>query len=146
MTTFRPIEDYLPHRPPMLLIDELVEVSDVRAVVRATIKPDCVFARDGIVHPAAMIEFMAQCCAIMSAVRPSDKGPRLGFMISCREVDLLVDSFAVGDKLELTADKIHGQEPLAVFGCTVVRDGAVCATMQLSAVDAEVIGNQPVDP
>ena len=145
MTTFRPIEDYLPHRPPMLLIDELVEVSDVRAVVRATIKPDCVFARDGIVHPAAMIEFMAQCCAIMSTVRPSDKGPRLGFMISCREVDLWVDSFAVGDKLELTADKIHGQEPLAVFGCTVVRDGAVCATMQLSAVDAELIGNQPVD-
>jgi len=145
MTAFRPIEDYLPHRPPMLLIDELVEVSDIRAVVRATIKPDCVFARDGIVHPAAMIEFMAQCCAIVSAARPSGKGPRLGFIISCREVDLLVDSFAVGDKLELTADKIHGQEPLAVFGCTVVRDGAVCATMQLSAVDAEVIGNQPVD-
>ena len=145
MTTFRPIEDYLPHRPPMLLIDELVEVSDVRAVVRTTIKPDCVFARDGIVHPAAMIEFMAQCCAIMVAARPSGKGPQLGFVISCREVDFWVDSFAVGDKLELTADKLHGHEALVVFDCTVVRDGVECATMQLSAVDAEVIGTQAVD-
>lgn len=135
----RSIEDYLPHRPPMLLIDELVEVSDTKAVVRTTIKPDCVFARDGIVHPAAMIEFMAQCCATLIGGRPSGKGPRLGFIISCREVNLLVDSFAVGDKLELGAAKIHGQDALAVFACTVSRDGVQCATMQLSAVDAEII-------
>lgn len=145
MSKFRPIEDYLPHRPPMLLIDELVEVTDIKAVVRTTIKPDCVFARDGIVHPAAMIEFMAQCCAILIGARPSGKGPRLGFIISCREVNLMVDSFAVGDKLELTAGKVHGQEALAVFSCTVSRDGVLCATMQLSAVDAEVIGTQPVE-
>jgi predicted hotdog family 3-hydroxylacyl-ACP dehydratase len=145
VSNFRPIEDYLPHRPPMLLIDELVEVTDIKAVVRTTIKPDCVFARDGIVHPAAMIEFMAQCCAILIGARPSGKGPRLGFIISCREVNLMVDSFSVGDKLELTAGKVHGQEALAVFSCTVSRDGVLCATMQLSAVDAEVIGTQPVE-
>jgi predicted hotdog family 3-hydroxylacyl-ACP dehydratase len=145
VSKFRPIEDYLPHRPPMLLIDELVEVTDIKAVVRTTIKPDCVFARDGIVHPAAMIEFMAQCCAILIGARPSGKGPRLGFIISCREVNLMVDSFSVGDKLELTAGKVHGQEALAVFSCTVSRDGVLCATMQLSAVDAEVIGTQPVE-
>lgn len=145
MSKFRPIEDYLPHRPPMLLIDELVEVTDIKAVVRTTIKPDCVFARDGIVHPAAMIEFMAQCCAILIGARPSGKGPRLGFIISCREVNLMVDNFSVGDKLELTAGKVHGQEALAVFSCTVSRDGVQCATMQLSAVDAEVIGTQPVE-
>ena len=145
MSDLRPIEDYLPHRPPMLLIDELVEVNDTKAVVRTTIKPDCVFARDGVVHPAAMIEFMAQCCAILIGARPSGQGPRLGFIISCREVNFMVDRFAVGDALVLTAAKIHGQEALAVFNCTVSRDGVTCATMQLSAVDAEVIGTQPVD-
>ena len=68
-----PVADYLPHRPPMLLIDDLVEWSELRAVCRTVIRPDCVFAIDGAVHPAAMIEFVAQVCAIYVGVRSADK-------------------------------------------------------------------------
>jgi predicted hotdog family 3-hydroxylacyl-ACP dehydratase len=137
-TAWGPVADYLPHRPPMLLIDEIVEVGELRAVCRTTIHPDCVFAIDGGVHPSAMIEFVAQACAIFVGVRGARDGdpPRLGLIMACREVTLAIDRFAIGDALTIEVHKVFGQKQLAAFTSTVLRDGVVCATVQLSVVDA----------
>jgi predicted hotdog family 3-hydroxylacyl-ACP dehydratase len=133
-----PVTDYLPHRPPMLLIDQIVEVTELRVVCRTTIHRGCVFAIDGSVHPSAMIEFVAQACAIFVGVRGARDGdpPRLGLIMSCREVTFAVDSFAVGDELTIAATKVFGQKQLAAFTGTVSRGDVVCATVQLSVVDA----------
>ena len=136
---FGPVADYLPHRPPMLLIDDIVDVTGDRAVCRTTIHPDCVFARDGLVHPSAMIEFVAQVCAIYVGVTASRDGdpPRLGLIIGCREISFDVDSFAVGDELTIIATKIFGQSQVAAFTGTVTRRDVLCASIHLSVVDAE---------
>lgn len=141
---FGPAADYLPHRPPMLLIDDVVEWSDQHAVCRATIRPDCVFAIDGAVHPAAMIEFVAQVCAIFVGVRAARSGdaPQIGFIMACREIAFDVDRFDVGDELTITATKTFGENKLAAFTGTVVRGGAACATIQLSVIDAELAASQ----
>jgi predicted hotdog family 3-hydroxylacyl-ACP dehydratase len=137
-TGFGPVADYLPHRPPMLLIDDIVEWSDQHAVCRTTIRPDCVFAIDGVVHPSAMIEFVAQVCAIFVGVRSERSGdpPQIGFLMACREIAFDVDRFAIGDELTITATKTFGEKTLAAFTGTVVRGGAPCATIQLSVIDA----------
>jgi predicted hotdog family 3-hydroxylacyl-ACP dehydratase len=142
-----PVADYLPHRPPMLLIDDIVEWSELRAVCRTVIRPDCVFAIDGAVNPAAMIEFVAQVCAIYVGVRSARSGdpPQVGFIMACREVDFAVDRFAVGDELTITADKTFGQKQLAAFTGTVHRGDALCATVQLSVIDAELAASQHGD-
>jgi len=135
---FGPVAGYLPHRPPMLLIDDIVEVTEDRAVCRTTIHPDCVFAIDGLVHPSAMIEFVAQACAIFVGVRAAQSGgpPRLGLILGCREIAFAVDDFAVGDELTVVATKVFGEHQLAAFSGTVARGGSLCATIQLSVVDA----------
>ncbi len=137
-SAFGPVVDYLPHRPPMLLIDEIVEVGELRAVCRATIHPDCVFAIDGVVHPSAMIEFIAQACAIFVGVRGERDGdpPRFGLIMACREVTFAVDRFAIGDELTLEVTKVFGQHQLAAFTGRVLRAGVECATIQLSVMDA----------
>src|SRR5262249_34394436 len=121
-----PVTDYLPHRPPMLLIDDIVEWSELRAVCRATIRADCVFAIDGAVHPAAMIEYVAQVCAIYAGVRSARSGDpqQVGFIMACREAAFDVDRFAVGDELTITATKMFGQKQLALFTGTVARGDA----------------------
>ena len=136
---FRPIADYLPHRPPMLLIDDVVAATADSVVCRTTIHPGCVFARDGVVHPSAMIEFVAQACAIYAGVTAARDGdpPRVGLIVGCREISFEVDDFAVGDELTIVATKIFGGDQVAVFTGTVSRRDAVCATIQLSVVDAE---------
>ncbi len=138
MTELGPITSYLPHRPPMLLIDELVEVTaDKTIVCRATIKPDCVFARDGIVHPSAMIEFVAQACALLAGVTASARGGaiQVGLILGCREVAFAVDHFSVGDALEIAAQKTFGGTQLASFAGQVSRAGHVCVTLEMSVMD-----------
>lgn len=134
-----PIETYLPHRPPMLLIEDVLAVTDDRFVCRTAIRPDCVFALEDSVHPSAMIEFVAQACAAGIGVLAARTGdtPKLGLLMGCREIAFSVESFAVGDELTITADKLFGQTQMAAFACTVERRGAVCATIQLSVVDAD---------
>jgi predicted hotdog family 3-hydroxylacyl-ACP dehydratase len=141
---FGPVADYLPHRPPMLLIDEIVEATRDRITCRTTIHPDCVFARDGAVHPSAMIEFVAQACAILAGITAARDGDpaKTGLIVGCREVAFAVDSFAVGDQLEITAEKLIGDKQLAAFTGAVRRGGAVCMTIQLSVVDAELAGSE----
>lgn len=143
-----PAAGYLPHRPPMLLIDEVVEVTDRIGVCRTTIHPDCVFAIDGRVHPSAMIEFVAQTCAIAVGVLAAREGnpPRLGVIMACREVSFAVDHFEIGDELTITVTKMFGQKMMAAFAGTVVRGGEVCATVQLSVADAELAGAQSPGP
>ncbi|HEY0484563.1 MAG TPA: hypothetical protein VGD37_43880 [Kofleriaceae bacterium] len=139
-----PAADHLPHQPPMRLIDDLVEVTEHRAVCRTTIHPDCVFAIDGLVHPGAMIEFVAQVCAIYLGVRSARTGdpPRFGLIAACREITFAVDRFAVGDELTIVANKVFGQGPIATFTGTVVRGDTLCATLELSVVDAELAALQ----
>jgi len=140
---FGPVTDYLPHRPPMLLIDDIVEVTDQRAVCRATIHPDCVFAIDGVVHPSALIEFVAQACAIHLGVRSAQGGepPRLGLIVACREVSLGVDHLAVGDELTIVAERVVGRTQVAAFIGTVTRGELRCATVELSVVAGELAGS-----
>jgi len=139
---FGPVTDYLPHRPPMLLIDHIVEVTEPGAVCRTTVRPDCVFAIDGLVHPSAMIEFAAQACAIYVGVRDRRDAtpPRLGLIMACREIAFAVDSFAVGDELTIAVTKVFGQHQVAAFTATVSCRDAVCATLELSVVDAAAAG------
>jgi predicted hotdog family 3-hydroxylacyl-ACP dehydratase len=74
----------------MLLIDHIDELSPRNTVCRTTLRPHCVFSREGVVHPSAMIEFVAQVCAIAASGTAARSGepPRLGVIVSCREVSL----------------------------------------------------------
>jgi predicted hotdog family 3-hydroxylacyl-ACP dehydratase len=128
----------------MLLIDDIVEVTDHRAVCRTTIHPDCVFAIDGRVHPSALIELVAQVCAIHAGVVSARDGaaPRVGLLTACREVAFAVDSLAVGDELTIVANKLFGRDQVAAFTGTVTRGDALCATIELSVVDAELAATQ----
>jgi predicted hotdog family 3-hydroxylacyl-ACP dehydratase len=139
VTVFAPVADYVPHRPPVLMIEEIVEVTPKRSVCRMTIRPDCVFAIDGQVHPAALIELAAQAFAVGVGVNAKRKGDPVGrgFVLGGRECTFEVDSLGVGDRLEFRCTRLFG-EVLGVFTCDVYRDGARCATIQLSVADSNV--------
>lgn len=135
--SFGAIADYLPHRPPMLLIDRIDEVTDSRVVCSATIAPSCVFVRDGRVHASAMLEFIAQACAIHAGVtqRAQVTRPQPGMVISCREATLHVETYAVGDVLVITATRCPGAHPLTTFEGEVHRRGELCVSLQLSVME-----------
>jgi predicted hotdog family 3-hydroxylacyl-ACP dehydratase len=61
------IEDLIPHRNSMKLIDEILEIDDDRCITTATVSSSWPLFRDGYVHPIVLIELAAQKRALGQA-------------------------------------------------------------------------------
>ncbi|SFS71078.1 hypothetical protein [Sphingobacterium wenxiniae] len=57
------IEHYLPHRPPMLMVDAILEISPTQVLCSFIIKEDNIFLIDGLFQEVGLMENMAQTCS-----------------------------------------------------------------------------------
>ena len=74
---YPPIEQLLPHRPPMILIDRLVWTNGVATVCEVTIGPHSMFIQAVGVPAFVGIEYMAQTVAAHGATSPIWRGSPL---------------------------------------------------------------------
>ena len=81
-----PIEQYLPHRGAMRLIDRLIEAGEEHAVAEVDVPDEGLFVRDGSVPAWVGIEYMAQTIAAWAGARALRTGgsPKLGFLLGSR--------------------------------------------------------------
>jgi predicted hotdog family 3-hydroxylacyl-ACP dehydratase len=93
--------EFLPHRPPFLMIDRLDFVDDreVRAGV-VVAQGMTLLERDGTLHPVALAEIVAQAWAAATGYRKAVAGlpPQTGLLVSLRSVEF-PGRAAVGDRL-----------------------------------------------
>jgi len=61
------IKHYLPHQPPMLMVDKIVDVDDQHAETVFEIKKDNIFVQNNIFLEAGLIENAAQTCSSIVA-------------------------------------------------------------------------------
>jgi 3-hydroxyacyl-[acyl-carrier-protein] dehydratase len=61
------IKNYLPHRPPMLMVDEILEITQKEVTTVFHIKKDNLFVQDGIFMESGLIENAAQTCSAIVA-------------------------------------------------------------------------------
>jgi predicted hotdog family 3-hydroxylacyl-ACP dehydratase len=136
----RPAVDFVPHRPPMLCLDEIGEDTADSVVCYTTIRPDFVFLDGDSVRPVVMIELVAQACAAYVGVKAHREGkpPKVGMLVGCREAEFLVDGLNLGDALCITVHRTFGQVQVAAFTGTVARGGAVIGRVSLSVVDGDL--------
>ena len=123
-TTYPPIVELVPHRPPMLLLDRVLAYDGEVVTCETVLRPDSPFAEQGHVPAIVGIEYMAQAIAAGAGLRARDNGAasgRMGFLLGCRSLTISVEHFDVGDRLMVEARRTWGENELGNFACKVQR-------------------------
>ncbi len=120
-----PLEQVLPHRPPMILIDEMVRVEGGTVECATTIRPTSTFVREGKVPAIVGLEYMAQSVGAVLGLWVLLAGGRVtgGLLLGTPELEVDVDEFDVGDRLRIICDHLWGNEDVWKFHCEIVRAG-----------------------
>lgn len=132
------VEDVLPQKPPMVLLDSILSHTVGATSCTVRIGPSAPFAdADGAVPSWVALEYMAQCAAAHSGLCEREKGLpiRIGFLLGSRRIVFHAALFSSGQELEVSAHETWNDDELASFECAV-RDrcgGALLAECQLVA-------------
>jgi predicted hotdog family 3-hydroxylacyl-ACP dehydratase len=130
------LQTILPHRPPMILIDEMVACSEREVTCVVTVREGAPFVADGRVPALISIEYFAQTVAAFFGYRGRDDpaGFTMGMLLGTRELDLRADYFHVGEVLTITGKEQWGAGQLASFVCEVLRGDEVLARAAISVL------------
>ncbi len=136
------MEDILPHRPPMILLDEVLSREGERIVCALTLRDGSPFVNEGRLQAVVTLEYMAQCAAAFAGLlaRERGEGVRKGFLVAVREMDLARDWIAVGARLVVDAERVWGDATLGHFKCSVRERCDVFARAALSVVREDARG------
>jgi predicted hotdog family 3-hydroxylacyl-ACP dehydratase len=132
-----PIEDVVPHKHPMILIDELVAYNDLIAQCSLTIRSDSNFYNDTkkSVPSYVSIEYMAQSIAAFANANEKDQGGEvaIGFLVSSRKLKVFVSELTLGMQLMVTVEQLYAEESgLSAFDCFMEHDGERIAEAKIN--------------
>jgi len=118
------IEHVVPHAHPMILIDELLEYDDSKALCQLTITENSNFYNSDTqsVPNYVAIEYMAQSIAAFANANEKDKGGEvsIGFLVSSRKLKVLVKEFSLASTLLVTVEQLYSEENgLSAFDCKI---------------------------
>lgn len=114
-----PVAELLPHEPPMVFLDALVSYGGGEIVCTARIDPSLPLVQGDHVDTLVTVEHMAQTVGAYAGAKAFSEGRpvRIGFLIGCREVQLLSPTLPVGAELRIHARCVWQSESLGNFEC-----------------------------
>lgn len=134
------IETVIPHRGPLLLLDQVLEYDDDAIAVALEVPLDGPFHDDGGVPAYIGLEYMAQAVACWAGCQARARGlpPPLGFLLGSRRYVCAVPRFAGGTRLRVEARReLIGDNGLGVFACRILADGHELAAAHVSVYEPE---------
>lgn len=138
---FLPIENYVPHRGPMLLLDRLQSADADGAVAEVTVPHDGLFLHDAGMPSWVGIEYMAQTVAAWAGWRALQKGQavQLGFLLGSRKYEAAQAFFEPGAILQVSVRcEMRGSSGLGMFECSIHgAQGAELASARISVFEPE---------
>ena len=130
------VDEIIPQKSPMKVIDTLVSVSERCADVSVMIHKDMLFVgEDGIVDDAVYLEMMAQSIAALNGFKQlgiSESAPE-GFLLGAKNFEILKRS-EVGDKLTISVYKYAKYGDFGVIKGTISRDDDVLARGEIKVL------------
>ncbi len=123
------VDEILLHRPPMQLIDRLVDCSERSAAAEMTFSEDGYGVENGTVSEPALLECMAQTMAAHQGQRALEQGiePVLGMLVGLKDV-IFHQSVGWGVRLDIRVDITHNVGSFYLADCSVARDSVEVAS------------------
>lgn len=142
MSALPPIVELIPHRPPMLLVDEVVRHEGLRVVCRTRIREDMPFVREGRVSVLLAVELFAQSACTLIALLASHGGRSMqsGALLGSREVRFHTDWLHVGDELSIRCEERFAIGTAAQIECVLCREDETLAEGSINVMAGDPDG------
>jgi 3-hydroxyacyl-[acyl-carrier-protein] dehydratase len=134
MNKFNDILEYIPQRPPFVMIDKLIEVDDVKTISSFTVSRENLFCENDEFYEGGIIENMAQTVAAGSGYRlrmESNSKPKIGVIGSVRNLAIKKRPKA-GSKLITKVEILSTFNNAMVVKCTININGITIAGCQMN--------------
>jgi predicted hotdog family 3-hydroxylacyl-ACP dehydratase len=135
------VEDLLPHRGRMKLIDEIVEVNENKAVTRSKVTDQWPFFNGTAVGSLVLIELAAQTagiCNCWDGIRTQgDKFVKKGWLVGVRDSRFLVDAVPLDACIITTTENRFKFETFREISARAAIGSEIVAEMTLQLVQAD---------
>ena len=129
----------VPHKPPMLMIDRLLEVKERASLSEMTVRKDMVFVGpDGTLDDASYAEIISQALAAMEGFRKlGSRTPRQeGMLLGIKNLEVK-GSARVGDTLRIAITKVAKYGDFGIIRGEVRKNDEVIASGEVKAWQAD---------
>lgn len=127
------IRSILPQSGYMVFLDEIKEIKQGEIKCAMKVKENSPFTQNKELGSFAYIEIMAQSIA---AYAGSSEKIELGFLLSCRKVQIYKPFVSVGDELEIKAvESLSDGAGMFVFDCEIWLKNECVARASLSVLN-----------
>lgn len=118
---YPPIEQLVPHKPPMILIDRMIEATDTACTCEVTITPQTLFIEPAGVPAFVGLEYMAQAVAAYAGYKVYLAGQSIGhgFLLGTPQFKTDCQFFHCGQTLQIRVTHVWGDHELMQFQCTI---------------------------
>ena len=138
---FLSIENYVPHRDVMLLLDRLLAADEDSAMAEVTVPQDGLFLHDAGMPSWVGMEYMAQTVAAWAGWNALRKGQavKIGFLLGSRKYEAAQAFFAPGSRLTVRVRcELLGGNGLGMFDCRIETEGeGELASARISVFEPE---------
>lgn len=134
------LEELLPHRGNMLLIDDVLEVESEYAVTVSTLDDSFPLQQGNGVDALIMVEIAAQTAGICNGLsRIKEEGRESGnkgWLVGVKRADFHVDSIGLGSKVVTRSENSHVFDILREVSCVVHLDDELIGEVVLQLIQA----------
>ena len=139
-----PVSSLVPHSPPMILIDSILDYSDTHLLAAVDIREQSMFydAALGGVPAWVGVEYMAQSISAWAGVQAKQQGQpiKLGLLLGSRRLKLSEKVLAAGQRYLVRVEQLFRDDSgLASFDCRIAQADTTCAEARVNVFEVNNI-------
>jgi predicted hotdog family 3-hydroxylacyl-ACP dehydratase len=135
------VESLLPHRGRMLLVDEILALTDDQATTRSIANKKWPLYRDGTINPLILVELVAQTAGVHNSLKRlqqrGEGSPTRGWLVGVKSARFHVATIAPGEAVTTTTNNAFVFDNLREIKGTVFIGGQLAADVVLQIVEAQ---------